>query len=221
MAMTNPMSVRINVTPANVLAIGFPLILDRALRAMRYAAWPIMALCAPGFASAQPASPPPRAESPAARGGEHDFEFESGAWMTHVRRLQRPLSGSSTWVEYDGTTTVTPLLGGRANVAELHVSGPAGRIDGAALRIYEAQARRWAIHYFSAADGELTAPLFGRFEGGVGRFEGDDKLGERAIRVRFEIREAGSGTWRFEQAFSGDGGRTWEVNWIAEDRRAK
>jgi hypothetical protein len=153
------------------------------------------------------------------RDGVHDFDFESGTWITHVRRLQRPLSGSSTWVEYAGTTTVTPLLDGRANVAELRVSGAAGRIEGAALRIYEAPARRWAIHYFNAGDGELTPPLYGRFEGGVGRFEGDDRLGDRAIRVRFEIREAQPGHWRFEQAFSADGGRTWEVNWIAEDRR--
>jgi hypothetical protein len=136
-----------------------------------------------------------------------------------VRRLQRPLSGSSTWVEYEGTTTVTPLLDGRANVAELRVSGPAGRIEGAALRVYEPQARRWAIHYFNAADGELTAPLSGRFEGGVGRFEGHDRLGDRPIRVRFEIRESQPGIWRFEQAFSANGGRTWEVNWIAEDKR--
>ena len=150
---------------------------------------------------------------------EHDFDWESGAWITHVRRLQKPLSGSSTWLEYKGITTVTPVLGGRANIAELNVSGPAGRIEGAALRIYEPQARRWAIHYFSAADGELTPPLYGRFEGGVGRFEGDDRLGERAIRVRFEIRESQPGTWRFEQAFSADGGKTWEVNWVAEDRR--
>ena len=153
------------------------------------------------------------------RDGRHDFDFEAGAWKTHVRRLQKPLSGSTSWVEYDGTTVVTPFLDGRANVAELRIAGPSGRIEGAALRIYEAQAGRWTINYFNASDGELTPPLVGRFENGVGRFEGDDRLGDRAIRVRFEIRESRPGTWRFEQAFSGDGGRTWEVNWIAEDRR--
>jgi hypothetical protein len=170
-----------------------------------------LGLAPPSFAAAP--------ESPVQRDGGHDFAFESGKWITHIRRLQHPLSGSTTWVEYDGTTTVTPFLEDRANVAELRVSGPAGRIEGVALRLYEPQAHRWAIHYASAVNGELTSPLYGRFEGGVGRFEGADTLGDRPILVRFEIRESRPGTWRFEQSFSGDGGRSWEVNWIAEDRR--
>jgi hypothetical protein len=82
-------------------------------------------------------------------------------------------------------------------------------------------AGRWSIHYASAANGELTTPLYGKFERGVGRFEGPDTLGDRPILVRFEIREAKPGTWRFEQSFSADGGRTWELNWVAEDRRVR
>ena len=155
------------------------------------------------------------------RDGRRAFAFESGRWITHVRRLDHPLSGSSTWLEYEGTTTVTSLLDGRANVAELRISGPAGRIEGVALRLYEPQAHRWAIHYASAANGELTSPLYGNFGGGVGHFEGPDRLGDKPIIVRFEIRESKPGTWRFEQSFSADDGRTWELNWIAEDRRAK
>ena len=165
----------------------------------------------------KPAGGAPRAA--AVRDGLRDFDWEAGTWKTHVRRLQRPFSGSTAWLEYDGTTVVTPVLDGRANVAELRVAGAAGRIEGAALRIYEPQAGRWTIHYFNASDGELTSPLAGRFDGGVGRFEGDDRLGELPIRVRFEMRQSSPGTWRFEQAFSRDGGRTWELNWIAEDRR--
>jgi hypothetical protein len=154
-----------------------------------------------------------------ARDGSRDFDFEFGAWSTHVRRLQRPLSGASTWVEYEGQTVVRPILGGRAHIAELDVSGPAGRIEGAALRLYEPQARRWTIHYFSAADGQLTAPLAGVFRDGEGRFFGDDTLGDRPVRVRFVVSRIAADTYRFEQAFSADGGRTWEVNWIATDRR--
>lgn len=155
----------------------------------------------------------------APRDGSRDFDFEFGTWSTHVRRLQRPLSGDSAWVEYEGTTVVRPILGGRAHIAELDVSGPAGRIEGAALRLYEPQARRWTIHYFSAADGRLTAPLAGSFRDGEGRFFGDDTLGNRPIRVRFVVSKVAADTYRFEQAFSPDGGRSWEVNWIATDRR--
>jgi len=168
---------------------------------------------------ALPAAGPRASEAARPRDGSHDFDGQHGTWSTHVRRLQRPLSGAGTWVEYTGTTTVTPLLGGRANVAELRVAGPAGRIEGAALRTYHPAPGRWSIHYFSAADGELTAPLSGAFEGEAGRFEGDDRLGERPIRVRFDIRRTGPASYRFEQAFSADGGATWEVNWIATDTR--
>ena len=160
------------------------------------------------------------AAGPVEKDHRNDFDWESGKWSTHVRRLQHPLSGSTSWVEYDGTTTVTPLLEGRANTAELRISGPSGRIEGSALRIYQPQAGRWAIHYFSTNDGELGEPVFGRFENGVGHFEGKDRMGDRPILVRFEIRESQPGHWHFEQAFSADDGRTWEINWIADDRKA-
>jgi hypothetical protein len=161
----------------------------------------------------------PSAKAQVQKDARHDFDWETGKWFTHVRRLQRPLSGSTSWVEYDGTTVVTPVLEGRANVAELRISGPTGRIEGAAMRIYQPDASRWAIHYFSVGDGVLGEPVFGRWEGGVGHFEGKDTLGDRAILVRFEIRETQPGHWHFEQAFSADEGRTWELNWIADDKR--
>ena len=65
----------------------------------------------------------------------------------------------------------------------------------------------------------MTAPLYGWFEGGRGEFLGDDTFGGRPIRVRFVISQVDAETARFEQAFSIDGGKTWEVNWIATDTR--
>lgn len=153
--------------------------------------------------------------------GSHDFDFEIGEWSTHVKRLQRPLTGSTTWVEYTGTTTVRGVLGERANIAELRVDGPAGRIEGAALRLYNPAARQWSVHYFSAADGTLTPPLTGGFRDGRGVFFGQDTLAGRTILVRFVIVKAGADTCRFEQSFSGDGGESWELNWIATDTRRK
>jgi hypothetical protein len=153
------------------------------------------------------------------RDGSHDFDFEIGGWQTHVRRLQKPLSGSTTWVEYTGTTTVRGVLGQQANIAELVVAGTAGRIEGAALRLYNPGSRQWSINYFSVADGMLTPPLFGEFRDGRGMFYGQDTLGGRAILVRFVIQKAGPDTYRFEQSFSDTGGETWEVNWIATDTR--
>ena len=161
----------------------------------------------------------PAASEPSADPAAHAFDPQLGSWRTHVRRLRKPLSGSADWVEYDGTTVVRPILGGRANIAELEIAGPAGGIEGAALRLHQPATRRWTIHYFSAAQGELTAPLSGTFRDGRGLFEGDDTLGDRPIRVRFVIIPEGPGRFRFEQSFSGDGGRTWELNWVATDTR--
>jgi hypothetical protein len=153
------------------------------------------------------------------RNGAHDFDFELGEWTTHLKRLQHPLTGSTTWVEYTGTTTVRPILGGRANIAELVVDGPAGRIEGAALRLYSPQSRQWTLNYFNAADGLLTPSMTGEFRDGRGVFHGQDTLGGRSILVRFVITKAGSDTYRFEQSFSADGGETWELNWVAIDTK--
>ena len=159
------------------------------------------------------------AATQSARDGAHDFDFELGEWTTHVKRLQRPLTGSSMWVEYTGTTIVRAILGGRANIAELVVEGPAGRIEGAALRLYSPQNRQWTVNYFNAADGLLTPPLTGEFRNARGVFFGQDTLGGRSILVRFVITKAGNDSYRFEQSFSADGGETWELNWVATDTK--
>jgi hypothetical protein len=153
------------------------------------------------------------------RDGRHDFDFEIGDWTTHLKRLQRPLSGSTTWVEYEGTTNVRGVLNGRANLAELVVQGPAGRIEGAALRLYDPQSRQWTLNFFNIADGKLTPPMFGEFHDGRGVFHGQDTFNGRSIFVRFVIIRVTADSYRFEQAFSADAGQTWELNWIATDTR--
>jgi hypothetical protein len=153
-------------------------------------------------------------------GGQHDFDWEVGTWKTHVRRLAKPLSGTpAEWVEYDGTTIVREVLDGRANLVELRIEGPKGAIHGTSLRLYNPQSRQWSIHYASARDGVLTSPLHGSFRDGRGEFHGEEDLDGRAIFVRFVITRPTPGTARFEQSYSADGGRSWEVNWVATDTR--
>ena len=155
------------------------------------------------------------------RDGQHDFDFEIGTWKTHLRRLQRPLSKSTTWVEYDGTTVVTKVLDGRANLVELKVDGPAGRLEGLSLRLYNPQSHQWSLNYANIKDGSLTTPSVGQFKDGRGEFYNDDTYNGRPIVVRFVITKIVEDQYRFEQSFSDDGGKTWEVNWIAIDSRVK
>lgn len=151
------------------------------------------------------------------RNGQHDFDFSIGNWRTELSRLQDPLTGSTKWVAYEGTSVVRKVGDGRANLVELDVAGPAGRIEGLSLRLYNPKARQWSLNYASSASGTLTPPVIGEFRNGRGEFFGQDTLNGRAIFVKFVISNVTPDSWRFEQSFSDDGGRTWEVNWIAID----
>ena len=151
--------------------------------------------------------------------GQHDFDFEIGTWKTHLRRLVHPLSGSTTWVEYQGTTVVRRVLDGRANLVELAVDGPAGHIDALSLRLYNSQSGQWSLHFSSVGSGSLSPPAIGEFKAGRGEFFSQEMFAGRAILVRFVIFDVTATSCRFEQSFSDDGGKTWEVNWIATDKR--
>lgn len=153
------------------------------------------------------------------RNHQHDFDWEFGCWKTTVRLLRNPLSGQAPdWAEYQGTSLVRPVLGGRFNQVELNVRGPAGEIVGSALRLYQAQKDLWTLNYANARNGLLTAPVGGSFDrSGRGTFEGDDMLDGHPIKVRFIITHSSHHSAHFEQSYSKDQGATWELNWIADD----
>jgi len=147
------------------------------------------------------------------------FDSHIGTWHTSLKRLKDPLTSSTTWLTYEGTTTVRAVMNGRANLAELEVTGEAGRLDGLSLRLYDPKAGQWTLNYANLDDGSLATPSIGSFQGTRGEFYSDEKYRGRDVRVRFVIEPQGPNVIHFEQAFSIDGGRTWEVNWIATDTR--
>ncbi|UGQ48596.1 hypothetical protein [Massilia endophytica] len=158
---------------------------------------------------------------PAKADGQRDFDWEIGAWDTQLKRLREPLSGKTNWVEYSGTSVVKPVMDKRANLVELDVQGPAGRITGVSLRLYEPARKQWTLNFANLANGEMTSPMRGSFQQGQGVFYGEDTLKGRTVAVRFLIIPVNGSQWRFEQAYSDDGGKTWETNWIAIDTRRK
>jgi hypothetical protein len=174
------------------------------------------------FAQQQPAaSRTSLQQTPTQRDGQHDFDFEIGTWKTHLKRLLNPLTGSTTWVEYEGTTLVRKVWNGRANLVELTADGPAGHFEGLSLRLYNPTSRQWSLNFASINGGVITPPTIGEFKNGRGEFFNQETLNGRAIFVRFVISDITPNSCRFEQAFSADGGKTWEVNWIATDTRVK
>ena len=167
------------------------------------------------------ALPKTQKEIVAERDGQKDFDFEIGTWKTRLKRLQNPLSGSTTWIEYEGTTVVRKVWDGRANLVELDVKGAAGRIEALSLRLYNPQSRQWSLNFASVNGGALSPPTVGGFKDGRGEFYNQETFNGRAILVRFIISDITADSCRFEQAFSDDGGKTWETNWIANDTRIK
>jgi hypothetical protein len=151
--------------------------------------------------------------------GSRDFDFEIGTWKTHLSRRLHPLTGSNAWVDYDGTTVVRKVWNGRANLVELEVDGPKGHLEGLSLRLYDPASRQWSLNFANSTSGRLSQPTIGGFGNGRGEFYDQETLDGRAILVRFVISEITPDSCRFEQAFSDDGGRSWETNWIATDTR--
>jgi hypothetical protein len=116
---------------------------------------------------------------------------------------------------------VRQVWSGLANLVELDATGPSGRIQALSLRLYRPQARQWSLHFSNSRAGTLSPPTVGEFRNGRGEFYSQESLDGRVILVRFVISPITRDSIRFEQAFSDDGGRTWEVNWIATDTRVK
>ena len=155
------------------------------------------------------------------RDGQHDFDFEIGIWKTHLTRLQHPLTGSTAWVDYEGTSVVRKVWNGRGNLVELNVEGAAGHIQGLSLRLYNPKSHQWSLNYANASGGTLGQPTIGEFKNGRGEFYDQEPFDGRIILVRNVWSDITPTSCRFEQAFSEDGGKTWEVNWIATDTRLK
>jgi hypothetical protein len=160
-------------------------------------------------------------EAAAQRDGQHDFDFEIGNWKTHLSRLQHPLSGSHSWIEYEGTSVVRKIWDGRANLVELEVDGPTGHVEGLSLRLYNPQSHQWSLNFANANGGTLSVPTVGEFKNGRGEFYDQEPFNGRMILVRNVWMDMTANSCRFEQAFSDDGGKTWETNWIAADTRVK
>jgi hypothetical protein len=162
-----------------------------------------------------------RPNVPTYRDGQHDFDFEIGSWKTHLKRLMHPLSGSQQWATYDGTTVVRKVWDGRANLVELEVDGQAGHLELLSLRLYNPAAHQWSLNVASSKGGSLGVPTIGEFRNGRGEFIDQESYNDRMILVRFIISDITPDSCHFEQSFSDDGGKTWEVNWIATDTRVK
>ena len=156
------------------------------------------------------------------RDEQHDFEPLLGKWKYHLKRRLHPLTGSNTWVEFDGTGECYKILDGRAELDTIEVDSPAaGHIEGLTLRTYNPQSHQWRLYWANSKNGIIDPPQIGEFKNGRGEFYAQDILNGKSILIRFVWTNMTTDTPHFEQSFSDDGGKTWEVNWITDQTRVK
>jgi hypothetical protein len=161
--------------------------------------------------------------TPTKHDGQHDFDFEIGTWKIRLKRLDHRLTGSTTWVEFDGTSVTRKVWDGRADLEELEVDSPTGHIEGMTLRLYDPQTHQWSLYWATSKSGAMGPPTIGEFKNGRAEFFDTEPSGPngRAILVRFVWSDITPNSAHFEQSFSDDGGKTWEVNWITDQTRVK
>lgn len=151
--------------------------------------------------------------------GRHAFAFQNGRWTVRHRKLRHRLAGNREWLEFTGTCDAWELLGGAGNVDDHWLDDPAGAYAAATVRRLEPDGR-WSIWWIDSRCSGLDSPMHGTFGDGAGAFFGKDELDGRPIDVRFLWSRLASPTPRWEQAFSPDGGATWETNWIMDFERS-
>lgn len=149
-----------------------------------------------------------------------DWAFLAGRWSVHHRRLRRRLAGSRDWDEFGGTFVNWPILGGNGNVGDNLMHAPTGAFRGVGFRAWDPETREWLSWWLDGRDpARIGAPLRGRFVDGVGRYFSDDVHEGRPVRARVTWSRITGTTTRWEQAFSADGGQSWEVNWTSDFTR--
>ncbi len=156
------------------------------------------------------------------RDGQHDFDFELGHWKIQLKKLVHPLTGSTTWVEFDGTSVTRKVWNGRSQLEEFDTDSPDGsHIEGMTLRLYDPQTHQWSLYWATSKSAAMGVPTIGKFKNGQGEFFDTEPAGPngRAVLVRFIWSNTTTNLPHFEQSFSEDGGKTWEVNWITDQTR--
>jgi hypothetical protein len=153
---------------------------------------------------------------PTTRDGSHDFDFAFGTWRTHYRILRHRLAGDHVWYDCYGTSVIRPFWGGSGNLEDGDLKCPNRYVGGMTLRTYDPSTHQWTLWWGTRK--LLIAPpgQLGHFNAdGVGEFYAYDSWQGKPEITRFQWTKV-NGNPHFEQAYSTDGGKTWETNWITD-----
>lgn len=159
---------------------------------------------------------------PAVAGAPGDFDFLVGRWAVRHRKLRKRLAGSQDWELFEGSLVNWPVLGGAGNVGDNLMLAGSGTIRGVGIRAFDPATRQWLSWWLDGRDPvRIGAPLRGGFVDRVGDFRSEDVVDGRPIKVHVRWSRITARSARWEQAFSADGGQSWETNWISDFTRGE
>lgn len=150
--------------------------------------------------------------------GASDFDFLQGEWLISHRRLRERLVGSTQWFEFETPFVMQAILGGLGNIDQCRTTEGAF-YEGVSLRLFDLATGTWHIYWVDSNGARLCPPVVGAFNGPLGSFHGEDSHQGRPVLVTFQwnCEDATRPVW--QQAFSADGGNSWETNWYMHFRR--
>jgi hypothetical protein len=144
--------------------------------------------------------------------GAKDFDFLQGRWLIHHKKLAERLVGCQTWHEFETPAANQLILGGLGNIDHCRIES-ADFYEGASLRLFDKSSRLWSIYWMDTDGATLFPPVEGSFSGAVGLFTGHDHHNGIPVLVEFRWNKTNPEMPTWQQSFSADNGKTWEVNW--------
>jgi hypothetical protein len=142
-----------------------------------------------------------------------DFDFLTGRWYIHNRKLKSRLTNSREWTKFEATGNLRKLLQGRGNIDDFVTAFDGKPFEGMTLRLFDPHTRLWSIYWSDSNRGTLDKPVLGSFDGNRGTFYCQDVWEGKAVTVMFRWDKTDPAKPIWSQAFSADGGKTWEWNW--------
>lgn len=155
------------------------------------------------------------------RDGAHDFDFNFGVWKSHISRLVHPLTGSQESIELNGTVAVRKVWDGKAWLEEMEADGPKGHWEGMSVFLYNPHSHQWSQTFVNSAQGMFTGAMTGSFHDGRGELYSQDTVDGRAVLVRGTWSNIAADSHRYQEAYSTDGGKTWQTVFTADLTRQK
>ena len=155
---------------------------------------------------------PPQDVLDARPAGAKDFDFLQGRWLIRHKKLAERLVGSTTWLEFETPAAHQLILGGLGNIDHCRIES-GEFFEGVSLRLFDKASELWRIYWMDTNGATLFPPVEGTFAGPIGLFRGYDQHNGIPVLAEFRWDKTNPEAPVWQQSFSTDDGKTWEVNW--------